>query len=126
MARDLMMNDYQNFKLNGNFLDNPFGVDDLAFRYSTIPLLITIYIIQSFNTDSAISVKKLFSAFQCSSLTVKKYLDQLISLELVQIVQSSSDRRVRYLKPTSKLLDLMDTYTSGHLEENNVELPSRG
>ena len=120
------MNDYQNFKLNGNFLDNPFGVDDLAFRYSTIPLLITIHIIQSFNTDSAISVKKLFSAFQCSSLTVKKYLDQLISLELVQIVQSSSDRRVRYLKPTSKLLDLMDTYTSGHLEENNVELPSRG
>jgi hypothetical protein len=118
------MNQYQNFRFNGNYLVNPFGVKDLSFCYSTIPLLIAVNIVQYFNANRPLSVKKLFSAFGCSSLTVKKYLDQLIALEYVHVVQSSSDRRVRYLEPNQRLLDLMNIYSVDDHDKKNLDYSS--
>ena len=109
-----MIANFKNILFNGNYLGNPFGVDDLNFRYSTVPLLIAINVFEHFNSNTNISVKKLFSSFECSSLTVKKYLDQLILQGYISVIESDTDRRVRNLKPTQKLLDQMDIYVSRH------------
>jgi len=108
----LMNSDFKHISFSGNYLNNPFEIEDLSFQYSTIPLLIVINVVEDFHANSNLSIKKLFSAFKCSSLTVKKYLDQLISHNYINVVESSSDRRVRYLKPTPALLDLMKIYLS--------------
>jgi len=111
------MENYQKIRFSGNLLDKPFGVDDLNFRYSTIPLLIAINVMDHFNANKPFSVKNLFFCFECSSLTVKKYLDKLISEGYIAVFDSKTDRRVRYLKPTEKLLNLMVLYGSNQHNE---------
>jgi DNA-binding MarR family transcriptional regulator len=85
----------------------------LQSQYSSIPLAITLIVLDKRQLGENLSLKGLYGYFSCSHLTVKKFVDALIAFGYLQTLKSSTDSRVKYLLMTDKCSNLCHSLLSG-------------
>ena len=99
-----------------------FPEPELNNQYSSIPLGIVFIILDKKQLGESISLKEIYSYFSCSHLTVKKFIDSLITFGYLQTLKSSTDSRVKYLVMTDKCSNLCRTFLPESMNSANDPL----
>jgi DNA-binding MarR family transcriptional regulator len=91
-------------------------------QYSSVPLRIVLIVLDKQKKGDSLSLKELYSYFSCSHLTVKKFVDALVSSDYLQNLKSSTDSRVKYLLMTDKCSQLCHSLMPGSINTLNSPL----
>jgi DNA-binding MarR family transcriptional regulator len=94
----------------------------LQAQYSNIPLKIVLFVLDKQKQGESLSLKELYGYFSCSHLTVKKFVDALVSADYLQSLKSSTDSRVKYLLMTDKCGQLCHSLMPGFINSLNGPL----
>lgn len=86
------------------------GKENLPLYESTIANDIIIFLAIEFVRQQSLTVKQLFASLPYSYTAIRQHYKKLLQDGWIKIISDATDKRIKYLTPSAKFVDVIDAY----------------
>ena len=84
--------------------------DNFPAYESPVAYDLIIFLATQFAKGEVFTVKQLFSSLPHSYTAIRQHYKSLLNENLIECISDKSDGRIKYVSPTNKFIDLIDSY----------------